>query len=151
MVSQMVCFPAVVFRFLALQSKNQSWSIWIWCSCRPDQPLPIRLWIASYFQTVHCARSSRRLCGWGVCGGSHGCRPHRAAGSRPSHSLHRQGQDNGKVSAKETSSCKAWHSLESLASTYSSCFSPGIASAPRACHFLSWTLNTHDDTHNPCA
>ena len=41
--------------------------------------------------------------------------------------------------------------MESLASTYSSCFSPGIASAPRACHVLSWSLNTHDDTHNPCA
>ena len=57
--------------FLALQSKNQSWSILIWCSCRPDQHLPIRLWIASYFQTLHCARSSRRL------RGSHGCRPRR--------------------------------------------------------------------------
>ena len=32
-----------------------------------------------------------------------------------------------------------------------SCFSPGMAGAPRPCHVLSSTLNTQDDTHNPCA
>ena len=136
----LLLFPA----FLTLLLKNQSWSILIWFSCRPDQHLPIRLWIASYFQILHRARSSRRLVparlawlppppGW--------CRP------QAWHSLRHQERDNGKISTKDTSSssCKAWHHDSLLTRTWRhGCMAHALA-------VLSWTLNTHDGTHNPCA
>jgi hypothetical protein len=139
----MVCFPAVVFSFSSIDIANQSWSFLIWFSCRQDQHLPICLWIACYFQISNCARSSRRRAHARLA-----LLPLPPDRRRPQawHSLHRQEQENGKVSSKDTSSssCKTRHD-SLLTRTWSH------GHMAHALAVLSWTLNTHDDTHNPCA